>query len=247
MLDMLYALSALLLCRACTTDANCAALNDSQQFQFVIWIVYKMNVNWLQLMKSKHQQLPKSTNYAHNSTGTVWPGRFKWRRIRGARFCHSTLRDNFVIKSFMENRFFIDVMAIVIAVCERVVSSHWWWLALQLLIKRSIHFGHWTIKVLLCEPPSSVLLRACQLCCSPLLLHYRTGLAEWSLGSRQLTQSLLPGSGSKCFSMDPLHPWVFFFRQSLTFASAYPWSYLLNSCTQLWPSNRWPPGSWAPL
>lgn len=163
----------------------------------------------------------------------------------------SPVHDNFVIKSFTENYLFIDVMAIFIAVCKTVVSFHWWWPALQLLIKCSIHFSNWAIKVLLCEHPSSVLPRACQLCCSPLLLYYGTGLTEWSLGSRQLTQSLLPGSGSKCFSMDPVHPGtkkIFdFFLQSLTFASAYPWSYLLNSCTQLWPSNRWPPGSWAPL
>lgn len=92
---------------------------------------------------------------------------------------------------------FSDVMAIFNVVCKTVVSLHWWWLALQLLIKCSIHLSNWAIKVLLCEHPLAALFRACQLCCRRVGHFCETGPIEWSLGSSQLPQSLLSGFGSK--------------------------------------------------
>lgn len=159
-------------------------------------------------------------------------------------------------KSFTKEELFDDVIAIFIAVCKIVVSLCWWWLALQLLIKCSIHFSDRAIKVLLCEHPSPALFRACWLCCRRAVHFCGRGQAEWGLGSSQLTQSLLSGSGSKWtgarLNMDAVHPgiklgfYLFICFQALKFAPAHPWSPFLHSCTRLWPSSRWPVGCWAP-
>lgn len=59
------------------------------------------------------------------------------------------------------------------------MSLCWWWLALQLLIKCSIHFSDWAIKVLLWEHPLSALFRACRLCCRR-AVHFCGMKADWA-------------------------------------------------------------------
>lgn len=148
-----------------------------------------MSVNWPQLIKAKQQQLPKCSNLARQVevTGFI--------RVRGSFLqLYSLAHDNLVIKSFTKKHFLIGGHfycslqdSLCLSTDDDRPYSYWSNVLFALTTEQSkCSFVH----------PSSFLLRACQLCCSPLLHYYRTGLTEWGLGSRQLTQSLLPGSGS---------------------------------------------------